>query len=174
MANNSNFGGYYRAQREEAQKQRELRDIIRERRLKEAAGPLSEEEERAYQEAVEARSFGAYSVTTLPNKPENYGRGPSKSTRVAAHKFVPTQRSKDMFLGHEMINSGNVYVRFARPSQQQGGTAVYRYSNVSVVEYEAFRRSNSKGRFINNPLNTKNPTKIEPTDPEFAQYCQDL
>lgn len=182
MADNENFRGYFRSQREEARRQREVRDIIRERSLREAGGELTEEEERAYQEAIEARSFGTYQVTPLPNRPELYGKGPSKSTRLSAHKFVPGQRINDstglgITKGLGSINSGTVYVRFNRPSKAQGGpeaTVVYKYTNVPVAVYESFRNNGSKGRFINNPLNTYNPTRVMEGDSEFSLYCSDL
>ena len=179
MADKQILGGYYKAQREEAKKQREIRDIIRERRLREATGELSEEEEQAYREAVESRAFGTYPVTVLPHDPDYYGKGPSKSTRVASHKFVPGQRvAVSTGLGESLsapqINSGTVYVRFARPSKQQPSVVVYKYTNVPVAVYESFRNSNSKGRFINNPLDTHNPTMVEPSSEEFTRYCQDL
>jgi hypothetical protein len=168
------FRGYYRAQRDEAQRQREVNDLRRERSLREAKGEtLTEEEEQLYREQLQSREFSTYQVTTLPNKKENYGRGPSKSTRVASHKFVPTNKATDQFLGREVINSGTVYVRFARPSQQQNGSAIYKYSNVPLATYESFRNNNSKGRFINNPLNSHNPEKLESGD-EFDRFCSDL
>lgn len=175
-----NFAGYYRAQREENKRQREVGEIIRQRRLKEARGEkLTEEEELAYREQIESRTFGAYNVTVLPKNPENYGKGPTKSTRVASHKFVPTQRmavttGMGETLGGERVNVGTVYVRFARPSKQQNGNATYKYTNVPVAIYESFRSANSKGRYINNPLDTFSPTKVDPDSEEFGRYCSDL
>jgi hypothetical protein len=170
-----NFSGYYAAQREENKRQREVGELIKQRRLREARGEeLSEEEQQAYQEQFESRTFGAYQVTPLPNKPENYGRGPTKSTRVIAHKFVPGSRSSDQALGREVINSGTVYVKFARPSKQQGGDATYKYTNVPVATYDSFRGSNSKGRFINSPLNTNNPQRVTPGSEEYERFCSDL
>jgi len=170
-----NFRGYYKAQRDEAQRQREIKELRRERSLREAKGEvLTDEEEQLYREQLQSREFGAYQVTPLPNRPENYGRGPTKSTRVTAHKFVPTNKATDQFLGREVINSGTVYVKFARPSKQQNGDATYKYTNVPLATYESFRSSNSKGRFINNPLNAHNPTKVSPGDEEYSRYCSDL
>jgi hypothetical protein len=170
-----NFSGYYAAQREENKRQREVGELLKQRRLREARGEeISDEEEQQYREQIESRTFGAYRVTPLPNKPENYGRGPTKSTRVISHKFVPGSRSTDQTLGREVINSGTVYVRFARPSKQQGGDATYKYTNVPVATYESFRGANSKGRFINNPLNTHNPQKVSPGDSEYDRFCSDL
>jgi hypothetical protein len=175
-----NFAGYYKAQRDEAKRQREVGELIKQRRLREARGEeFTEEEELAYREQIESRTFGAYQVTTLPKKPENYGRGPSKSTRVASHKFVPGQRTRvtvgmNEFIGKEQINTGTVYVKFARPSKQQNGDATYKYSNVPVAIYESFRGANSKGRFINNPLDAYSPTKVDPDSEEYGRYCSDL
>lgn len=176
-----NFGGYYRAQREEAKRQREVGELIRQRRLRQARGDeFTEEEEQQYREQIESRTFGAYNVTTLEKKPENYGRGPSKSTRVASHKFVPGQRTRvsvgmNEFIGSEQVNTGTVYVRFARPSRNQGGDAVYKYQNVPVAVYESFRGANSKGRFINNPLTSGYPySKVDPSSTEYSQFCFDL
>lgn len=170
-----NFGGYYKAQRDEAKRQREINDIRRTRSLREAKGEsLTPEEEQLYQEQIQSREFGAYQVTTLPKRPENYGRGPTKSTRVASHKFVPGNKVTDQFLGREVINSGTVYVKFARPSRNQGGDATYKYTNVPVATYESFRSANSKGRFINNPLDSHNPTKVDPASEEYGRFCSDL
>lgn len=170
-----NFGGYYKAQREEAKRQREVGELIKERRLREARGEeISDEEKQSYQENVESRTFGAYSVTTLPKVPENYGRGPSKSTRVASHKFVPGARTADQFLGTSVINSGTVYVKFARPSKTQSGDATYKYTNVPVAIYESFRGANSKGRFINNPLEAYGYSRVTPGSEEYERFCSDL
>lgn len=170
-----NFGGYYKAQRDEAKRQREVGELIKQRRLREARGEdLSEEEQQQYQEQIESRTFGAYSVTTLPKHPDNYGRGPSKSTRVSSHKFVPGSKTTDQFLGHTVINSGTVYVKFARPSKQQSGDATYKYTNVPVAVYEQFRGSNSKGRFINNPLDSFGYSKVDPSSEEYGRFCSDL
>jgi hypothetical protein len=170
-----NFGGYYAAQREENKRQREIAELRRERSLREARGDqLTEEEQALYQEQVQSREFSAYQVTTLPNKPENYGRGPSKSTRVSSHKFVPGSKTIDQTLGRAVINSGTVYVKFARPSKLQGGDATYKYSNVPVATYESFRSANSKGRFINNPLESYGYSKVDPSSEEYGRFCSDL
>jgi hypothetical protein len=170
-----NFGGYYAAQREENKRQREIADLRRERSLREARGDqLTEEEQALYQEQLQSREFSSYRVTTLPNKPENYGRGPSKSTRVSSHKFVPGSKTTDQALGRAVINSGTVYVKFARPSKLQGGDATYKYSNVPVATYESFRSANSKGRFINNPLESYGYSKVDPSSEEYGRFCSDL
>lgn len=170
-----NFGGYYAAQREENKRQREIGELQKERNLREARGDqLTDEEKEAYRESIQSKAFGAYQVTPLPNKPENYGRGPNKSTRVVAHKFVPGAKVNDQFLGRDVINSGTVYVKFARPSKQQGGDATYKYTNVPVATYESFRGSASKGRFINNPLNSHSPRKVSPGETEYDRFCSDL
>lgn len=174
-----NFAGYFREQREENKRQREIGDLIRQRRLKEARGEkLTADEERAYREQIESREFGTYRVTPIPHKPENFGKGPTKSTRVMGHKFVPGSRSVDTLLGRETINSGTVYVRFVRPSRPQVAAGleptVYKYTNVPVAVYEGFRNSGSKGRYINVSLNSHNPTAVPPGSPEYEQYCSDL
>jgi hypothetical protein len=170
-----NFSGYYAAQREENKRQREVGELLKQRRLREARGEeISDEEEQQYREQIESRTFGAYQVTPLPNKPENYGRGPTKSTRVIAHKFVPGSRSTDQTLGRTVINSGTVYVKFARPSKQQGGDATYKYTNVPVATYESFRGANSKGRFINNPLESYGYSRVSPGSEEYGRFCSDL
>lgn len=173
-----NFGGYFRSQRDEARRQRELAELMRQRRLREAAGDqLTEEEEAAYREQVESREFGAYQVTPLPNRSEFYGKGPSKSTRVNAHKFVPLVRGTDMFGDKLTPNQGNVYVKFNYPSKKQmasGSVVVYRYEGVPVAVYESFRNNPSKGRYINQSLNSFSKQRVDESSEEFTRYCADL
>lgn len=174
-----NISGYFRSQRDENRRQREIAELMRKRRLRESAGEtLTDEEEAEYRAQVESREFGAYQVTPLPNKPELYGKGPSKSTRLNAHKFVPLVRGNNE-LGNPLIpNTGNVYIRFNRPSKKQieegGATVVYRYSNVPVAVYESFRNNASKGRYVNQVMNSFRPERVDESSTEFSRYCADL
>lgn len=79
--------------------------------------------------------------------PALYGQGPDRSTRVAAHKFVPLYTRLATRAG---ITNGTVYIKFHKrgPKGQ-----IWKYERVPVTVYSAFTRSNSKGRFINQFLN---------------------
>lgn len=178
MATDPRRRGYYRSQRDEARRQREIANAMRDRRMREASGDnLTEEEEAEYREFIESREFGTYQVVPLANKKENYGKGPTKSTRVGAHKFVPSSRSDSLFGPALAPNSGTVYVRFNRPSRSQieagHDVVIYRYKNVPVAVYESFRNNFSKGAFINNPLNSYKDGIVSTGDVDWA-YCADM
>lgn len=83
---------------------------------------------------------------------DNYGQGPSRSTRVAVHKFVPNMLGRAM---GEMTPQtlGTVYVKFQPHLNGKHGNDIYRYNNVPKNVYDMFANSNSKGAFINTHLN---------------------
>lgn len=89
---------------------------------------------------------------TPDNIPELWGQGPTKSTRVASHKFVPNtaETPEDLLRGVSGIPLGTVYVEFWKPGRM--GTQ-WAYRNVPFPVYSDFTRSKSKGHFINSTLN---------------------
>lgn len=91
-----------------------------------------------------------YVVDAKPPK-DNYGQGPSRSTRVAFHKFVPNLMGRAGIKGGSTL--GTVYVRFQPNMQGKRANDVYKYKNVPENVYNQFAQSNSKGRFINTFLN---------------------
>jgi hypothetical protein len=98
---------------------------------------------------------------------DNYGQGPSRSTRVAAHKFVPNPAEQKYLLGRAGVSSksannlGTVYVKF----HKRGDT--YKYSHVPESVYNSFANSNSKGRFINDFLNSYKYGRIGSRDDRY-------
>jgi hypothetical protein len=93
---------------------------------------------------------------------EEYGQGPDRSTRVAAHKFVPFTTGGDgRLMRRTQGNLGSIYVRFQRP---WNGIDIYVYKNVPESVYDRFSGSSSKGKFINDVLNTY-PYAPAQTDP---------
>lgn len=98
--------------------------------------------------------YSTYFVEDARPPEDNYGQGPDRSTRVAAHKFVPLNPEKQfggvgvrsgLRQGQETL--GTVYVKF----QKKGN--VYKYHYVPETVYKMFSESTSKGRFINQFLN---------------------
>jgi hypothetical protein len=98
---------------------------------------------------------------------DNYGQGPDRSTRVAAHKFVPHPAEQRYLLDRAGVRSksandlGTVYVKF----HKRGDT--YKYSHVPESIYNSFANSNSKGRFINDFLNAYKYGRIGSRDDRF-------
>jgi hypothetical protein len=87
---------------------------------------------------------------------DNYGQGPSRSTRVAAHKFVPHERERESLMEKAGARGptntlGTVYVKFQRPGRMG---QVWKYEHVPESIYDSFSNSTSKGRYINQQLNT--------------------
>lgn len=87
---------------------------------------------------------------------DNYGQGPSRSTRVAAHKFVPHSPERESLMEKAGARGptntlGTVYVKFQR-SGRLG--QVWKYEHVPESVYDSFANSTSKGRFINQQLNS--------------------
>lgn len=83
---------------------------------------------------------------------DNYGQGPSRSTRVAVHKFVPNLVTRAGVPNPE--NMGTVYVKFQPHMNGSHANDVWFYKNVPYNVYEDFSNSTSKGRFINQFLNS--------------------
>lgn len=105
---------------------------------------------------------------------ENYGQGPSRSTRVAAHKFVPHNESRVDLMNRAGItgptnNLGTVYVKFQKPGRQG---QVWRYEHVPEGIYDNFSNSTSKGRYINQFLNSYNKGPAGSRDDRF--HTQDF
>lgn len=105
--------------------------------------------------------YDTYYVEDARPPEDNYGQGPDRSTRVAAHKFVPLNPEQQkgglgvragLRGGQEVL--GTVYVKF----QKKGNT--YKYTYVPESVYKRFSESTSKGRFINQFLNSYSPRPI--------------
>lgn len=104
---------------------------------------------------------------------DNYGQGPGRSTRVAAHKFVPHPAEKKYLLARSGVDPqygtnvlGTVYVKFHKRGD------IYKYHHVPESIYNNFANSNSKGRFINNFLNSYKPSRINSRDDRY--HTQDF
>ena len=117
---------------------------------------------------IDEAEYAPYPVERVipDNDSRLYGQGPNRSTRVAAHKFVPLGRLMSRAAGGQKaatmgIKYGTVYVKF------QNNGAIYRYNNVPDHLYQNFRNSNSKGKFINNFLDNYSPTPA-PNDPNAS------
>lgn len=172
MANQdpASIRGYYREHRELNKRAREIADYESKKRYREKygtdwGGERTEAEIEAEEQRINDLKFGAFFTRVLPKEPipHNYGKGPVNSTRVMAHKFVPTI-TETTTNGAKEVVAGDVFVRFARPSRKQPDPIIYQYSNVPVKVYEAFTSTDSKGRFINSTLDAM---KVGPyTGPE--------
>lgn len=98
---------------------------------------------------------------------DNYGQGPDRSTRVAAHKFVPHPAEQKYLLDKVGLTNnaentlGTVYVKFHKRGD------VYKYNHVPESIYNSFANSTSKGRFINNYLNNYKYGRIGSRDDRF-------
>lgn len=86
--------------------------------------------------------FGPYFV----DKADTYYQGPSRSTRVAAHQFIPIANDvADDVLGDQFLYwqiRGFIYVRFHKKN------TLWRYGPCSLHDYRIFRESASKGRSV--------------------------
>lgn len=104
-------------------------------------------------------------IANKPDDPNNYGQGPSASTRLCSHKFIVDQPMMDLY-GAKM---GYALVRFHKHGRN--GTD-YVYGPMDVGVYEAFARSNSKGHFINTTLNGYGyrPASQTPYASEFSDF----
>lgn len=93
--------------------------------------------------------FGPYILTQA----SDYYQGPSKSTRVKAHQFVPLDPdivekiNNNEYLSGQFDASirGHIYVKFWK-SGSKGDE--WKYGPCSLSDYRAFRESASKGRSI--------------------------
>jgi hypothetical protein len=91
--------------------------------------------------------FGPYNVDLAPE----YFQGPTRSTRVAGHQFVPVD--DDWRNGAYDANTlrGHIYVRFQRKTGDSSGTQpgdLWKYGECSLSDYRSFRETYSKGRAI--------------------------
>lgn len=100
----------------------------------------------------------------------NYGQGPTRSTRVAAHKFVPNLTARADIPGIEVM--GTVYVRFQPNMQGKRANDIWEYRNVPKSVYDMFSESTSKGRFINTHLNAFPKGRISSREARF--HVQDF
>lgn len=117
-------------------------------------------------------NYDTYYVGDARPPEDNYGQGPDRSTRVAAHKFVPhpaerkylTERAGLRSVGGNTL--GTVYVKFHKRGD------VYKYSHVPESVYNSFANSNSKGRFINDFLDSYKYSRAGSRDDNF--HTQDF
>jgi hypothetical protein len=91
--------------------------------------------------------FGPYTVSQAAQ----YYQGPTNSTRVAKHQFIPLDpdwESKFNMSAHTL--RGNIYVRFWRKTGDPGAPEgdLWRYGPCSLSDYRTFRESSSKGRAV--------------------------
>lgn len=80
----------------------------------------------------------------------NYGQGPSRSTRVAVHKFVPNLMERAGVTTPQSM--GTVYVKFQPHMNGSHANDIWKYKNVPESVYQSFANNNSKGRFIREVL----------------------
>ena len=90
--------------------------------------------------------FGPYTLT-YEDEP-NYGRGPSASTRVAAHQFVPFDPNWEEYASIHDAESLQeyIYVKFWKPGVNKPN--LYRYGPSTLQNYRSFREQPSKGRAV--------------------------
>lgn len=105
-------------------------------------------------EPLDDAEYAPYPVERVSpdTDPSLYGQGPNKSTRVAAHKFVPYGRLMNRSMGDQKGNAagikyGAIYIKF------QNNGNIYRYDHVPDHVYQDFRNNHSKGNYINDHLN---------------------
>lgn len=117
--------------------------------------------------------YGTQYVGDARPPKDNYGQGPDLSTRVAAHKFVPHPAEKQYLLAKSGVSQGygtnvigTVYVKFHKRGD------VYKYQHVPESIYDNFANSTSKGRFINQFLNSYKYSRIGSRDDNF--HTQDF
>lgn len=118
-------------------------------------------------------NYDTYYVADARPPEDNYGQGPDRSTRVASHKFVPNPAEKQYLMARSGVNPqygsntlGTVYVKFHKRGD------IYRYNHVPESIYNNFANSNSKGRFINDFLNSYRYSRIGSRDDNY--HTQDF
>lgn len=92
--------------------------------------------------------FGPYTVSQAAE----YYQGPSNSTRVASHQFIPLDENWEQRSARLDANTlrGNIYVRFWRKTGDPGASEgdLWRYGPCSLSDYRMFREATSKGRAV--------------------------
>lgn len=90
--------------------------------------------------------FDPYEVSQA----SEYYQGPTASTRVAAHQFIPDTMGSDA-----QTTRGYIYVRFQRPVRspssitgQVSPQGYWKYGPCTLADYRTFRESYSKGRSV--------------------------
>lgn len=118
-------------------------------------------------------NYDTYFVADARPPEDNYGQGPDRSTRVASHKFVPHPAEKQYLTAKAGVNPqygtnvlGTVYVKFHKRGD------IYKYNHVPESIYNSFANSNSKGRFINDFLNSYRYSRIGSRDDNY--HTQDF
>lgn len=114
--------------------------------------------------------FGVEFVVDAKPPKDNYGQGPGKSTRVAAHKFVPSLSKRAGVKGGSTL--GTVYVKFQPKMNGTRANDIYRYRSVPESVYQQFAQSNSKGRFIKDFLDAYPYSRINTREDRY--HARDL
>jgi hypothetical protein len=90
--------------------------------------------------------FAPYEVSEA----SEYYQGPTASTRVSAHQFIPDTMGSDA-----QTTRGYIYVRFQRPVKGPASTTAlvspqgyWKYGPCSLSDDRTFRESYSKGRAV--------------------------
>lgn len=110
--------------------------------LESLVGPYPE-----YVEILQAEYPSGYKGTRFRVvRPDNnkmfYGQGNTRSTRVQAMQWIPTEVSEV-----DGSVTGDIFVAFARP--QEGKSGLFVYTEKSLDTWKSLRDSNSIGRSIN-------------------------
>lgn len=115
-----------------------------------SGGAGAEDAEEDYLGKPSDPDFGPYTVDLAPE----YFQGPTRSTRVAGHQFVPVDESWRQRGGYDANTlRGHIYVRFQRKTGDSSGTQpgdLWKYGECSLSDYRSFRETYSKGRAIRN------------------------
>lgn len=128
------------------------------------------EGDEEFEEDVSEFDYEADFVGDARPPKDNYGQGPGRSTRVAAHKFVPSLMGRAGIAGGNTL--GTVYIKFQPKMNGTRANDIYRYKNVPENLYQQFSQSNSKGRFINQFLNSYPYSRITTREDRF--HAKDL
>lgn len=126
-------------------------------------GGVSEENQRLREEIEDTNkqlredmdTKDVYSLPDLWPDKSNYYQGPSRSTRVSKHRFVPENSGSSIIPS----TNGTVFVKFTNMRKRADGSTyirrenVYAYFNVPHSVYKSFTTTGSKGQFINHTMN---------------------
>lgn len=116
-------------------------------------------EEIAATNLAEQQFMDTEQVQTLPDlwpSKKHYYQGPTKSTRVSRHRFIPERKGLTGI-------TGTMYVEFTnmKPNGTIRRTNVYKYNKVPYPVYKDFTNSTSKGQFINRITPVYNYERID-------------
>lgn len=115
-----------------------------------SGGSRDPNEQEGYLGRTLDADFGPYNVDLA----DEYFQGPTRSTRVAAHQFVPVDKDWQRRGGYDANTlRGHIYVRFQRRTGDKSGTQpgdLWKYGECSLSDYRSFRETYSKGRAVRN------------------------